>query len=293
LDREYFWDQVNARIRAAVGSAFTGRPSGQVAGGCINHAVCLQDRGQRFFVKVNEAVTPDFFEAEALGLAAIAATETLRVPEPVCTGSAAGCAFIVLEWLELGAAGRDGAARLGERLAALHAHPAGERFGWQHENWIGATPQVNRETEDWPKFFTRHRLGFQLRLAAQRGPVFRNGERLLEQVPRLLQGHQVRPALLHGDLWSGNAAFTSAGEPVVFDPAVYRGDREADLAMTELFGGFAREFYTAYERVLPRRDGYPVRATLYNLYHVLNHFNLFGGHYRHQAEHMIEVLLRS
>ena len=183
-------------------------------------------------------------------------------------------------------------AALGQRLAGLHRSSA-ERFGWHRDNTIGATPQSNRWTASWIEFWRTQRLGFQLELAARNGyggSLQRRGEQLLAQLDALL-AHDPAPSLLHGDLWGGNAAATPAGEPVLFDPACYYGDREADLAMTELFGGFAPAFYSAYRDTWQVDAGYAVRRDLYNLYHVLNHLNLFGGGYRAQAEGMIERLL--
>ncbi len=206
---------------------------------------------------------------------------------------AGGSAFLVLEHLELGA-GSDAAYRaLGRQLAATHAHH-GARFGWHRDNFIGATVQYNRESGSWAEFWQQQRLAPQLVLAAEngmRGNLQRLGDALLAALPRFFAGYAPAAALVHGDLWSGNAAFLVDGSPVVFDPAVYYGDREVDLAMTELFGEFPAAFYAAYREVAPLADGYEVRRTLYNLYHVLNHANLFGGGYAAQAERMIERLL--
>ncbi|MFQ5486860.1 MAG: fructosamine kinase family protein, partial [Gammaproteobacteria bacterium] len=153
---------------------------------------------------------------------------------------------------------------------------------------------INTPDEDWPRFWQQRRLGYQLQLAARNGyddGLRQRGERLLEAVPLFFNGRQPPPALLHGDLWSGNYAVTRSGEPVIFDPAVYYGDREADLAMTELFGGFPAAFYDAYNEAWPLAPAYRVRKTLYNLYHILNHLNLFGAAYLSQAQAMMEQLL--
>jgi len=171
--------------------------------------------------------------------------------------------------------------------------PEGQtRFGWHRPNTIGTTPQPNDWAEDWTEFWIDRRIGWQLRLARRRGGQFPQSDRLLAAIPSLLEGHQPQPALLHGDLWSGNAAVTADGVPVIFDPATYWGDRETDLAMTELFGGFPDRFYTGYRSVYPYEPGYEIRKSLYNLYHILNHFNLFGGGYASQANAMIDRLLR-
>jgi fructosamine-3-kinase len=213
----------------------------------------------------------------------------------VCHGATPRAAFLVLEHLELGRGGGAGAGyeTLGRQLAALH-RTVRPQFGWDRDNTIGSTPQHNRRDDDWRRFWRERRLGYQLELAAthgHRGRLQQRGERLLAALPGLLAGHEPAASLLHGDLWGGNCAFLRDGTPVIFDPAVYYGDREADLAMTELFGGFPAGFYRAYREAYPLADGYEVRRTLYNLYHVLNHLNLFGGGYRAQAEDMIDALL--
>ena len=278
-------------ISNATGSAFAPRASHSVSGGDIHAASILQDGTQRFFVKTNRADRLALFEAESAGLAALAATGAVRVPQPVCAGVAAGQAFLVLEYLEL--RGHGDAARLGEQLAQLHRIPQ-QRFGWPRDNWIGTTPQPNAWRDDWIAFWREQRLGFQLRLAAQNGyggALQRDGEILLARLDALFDGYVPAPSLLHGDLWSGNHAYLADGSPVIFDPASYVGDRECDLAMSELFGSFAPEFHAAYRASWPLDAGYGVRKTLCNLYHILNHANLFGGGYAAQAARMTAQLL--
>ena len=253
--------------------------------------------GRRCFVKTSEGRYRTMIDAEADGLRALAATRTVRVPAVLAADEREGIAFLALEWLDFG--GAHTRAALGPALAALHRAPTsqgpnGERFGWQRDNWIGGTPQSNGWHDDWPAFFCDTRLAPQLALAARNGygrALADEGDRLLAALPGLLRGYAPAPSLLHGDLWSGNAAALDDGAPVVFDPAVYVGDREADLAMTELFGGFGETFHAAYREAWPLSDGYPQRRTLYNLYHVLNHLNLFGESYRAQALRMIGTLL--
>ena len=234
------------------------------------------------------------FEAEADGLREMAAAAAVRVPAPVCTGVSGTQAFIVMEYLAMG--GRGGAkvmAQFGAQLAQMHRHTH-DRFGWHRDNTIGSTPQRNAWSDDWLSFWREQRLGFLLQLAAQRGigaRTVQRGEKLAARLELLFDGYQPAASVLHGDLWSGNYGISASGEPVIFDPAVYFGDREADLAMTELFGGFGREFYDAYNAAWPLDAGYAVRKTLYNLYHILNHFNLFGGGYGAQADGMLERLL--
>ena len=280
-------------IAEATGARVAGRPAGAVHGGSISQCVRWETDGGALFVKLGPATSLEMFEAEAAGLEELARAAALRVPAVRGSGLAGDSAFLALEWIEFAPATARSEVLLGERLARLHRVSA-PRFGWHRDNTIGATPQENAWSEDWPGFFAMRRLGFQLDLAERQGHGGRlvdRGRRLCERLPELLRGHHPQPSLLHGDLWGGNRAADAAGEPVVFDPAVYYGDREADLAMTRLFGGFGRAFYSAYEHAWPLDPGSAERVTLYNLYHVLNHLNLFGGGYRGQAESMIDRLL--
>jgi protein-ribulosamine 3-kinase len=287
------WKAVAASIARATGEPFQVDHANPVSGGCINRGFHLQGSACAFFVKLNTASALSMFEAEVAGLDEIAATNTVRVPLPICADSDEEQAWLVLEHLPLSSGGPRAMAVLGERLAAMH-RIAHERFGWKRDNTIGSTPQVNARLSDWGDFWMQHRLGYQFDLAARighRGELQRKGALLLERVPRLFTGHRPSASLLHGDLWGGNAAQTTGDEPVIFDPAVYYGDREVDLAMTMLFGGFPSEFYFAYESAWPLDPGHRERRDLYNLYHVLNHLNLFGGGYLHQAQRIIDKLL--
>ena len=233
--------------------------------------------------------------AEADGLKALAACKALRVPRVQASGRVEREGYLLMEWLpliDMGVRNSSGAAaRLGEALARQHLMRR-PRFGWPRNNFIGATPQFNREGDDWLGFFREQRLGFQLRLAAEDGHrgLQESAATLVAGLPRLFAGYTPHPALLHGDLWSGNWGVLADGGPVVFDPAVYCGDRESDIAMTELFGGFPGEFYAAYKMHAPLDAGYAVRRDLYQLYHVLNHLNLFGEGYLGQAQGLIDRL---
>jgi len=284
---------IEQAISAATGEDFRIRKTVAAGGGCINSAYRLEGEGRSFFIKLNRSDLLPMFEAEAEGLREIAATQTVRAPEPVCFGIAGDQAYLAMEFLDLRSARGAADQLLGQRLAAMHGISQAY-FGWRRDNTIGSTPQPNSRSEDWVDFWARSRLGFQLELAAERGyggGLQRKGEKLLERLPILFAGHRPRPSLLHGDLWGGNYACDETGQPVLFDPACYYGDREADLAMTELFGGFGSDFYAAYREALPLDTGYAVRRILYNLYHVLNHLNLFGGGYLGQAEGMMDRLL--
>ncbi|MGQ0430541.1 MAG: fructosamine kinase family protein [Gammaproteobacteria bacterium] len=246
-----------------------------------------------FFVKRLPVAERWRLAAEADGLARIAKTGAIRVPRAIAEGASADEAWLELEWLDLHPADAASDARMGEALARLHAATA-ESFGLDRDNAIGATPQPNAASKDWIGFWRDRRLAFQLDLAAHNGHGGRlqeRGRRLLEALPAFFADHRPQPSLLHGDLWGGNRAMLADGTPVVFDPAAYYGDREADLAMTRLFGGFGPKFYAAYEHVWPLDPGAATRRDLYNLYHVVNHLNLFGAGYRAQAEAMVDRLL--
>ena len=239
------WNNIATRITEVTGEKFQIDNRRSVSGGCINQGYQISDSSRSYFVKLNQASQVAMFEAEALGLQQMCDTQTILVPQPICWGTEGNSAYIVLEWLDLGGRGDNQAwEEMGRKLAAMHQYnPSNStlskvRFGWDINNTIGSTPQINTWTENWANFWAEHRIGYQLKLAKRRGGHFPLEERLLAAIPDLLAGHKPQPSLVHGDLWGGNAGVTSTGEPVIFDPAAYWGDREVDIAMTELFGGF-------------------------------------------------------
>lgn len=287
------FNQIESAISTATGRDFHIDNQQHVGGGDINTAMKITGSGLTYFLKLNRAQLIGMFEAEAAGLHDMAQAGAVRVPEPVCSGVTGSQAFIVIEYLDISGRSRGSMSTFGEQLAQMHRHTC-KQFGWHRNNTIGATPQINDWMEDWVSFWAEHRLGYQLELAARQGIgsiAINKGERLREKLGDFFQDYQPEASLLHGDLWSGNYGFVSSGEAVIFDPATYYGDREADLAMTELFGGFGGQFYAAYNTSWPLDKGYAVRKTLYNAYHILNHFNMFGGGYGSQAASMIERCL--
>ncbi len=265
-----------------------------VGGGSINRSYRLVTlRGTRYLLKTNVKSALWMFEAERVALDELRATGAIRVPEAIHVSLAGDVSFLLLEYIELGHKTAAAAAACGRALAMVHQQVR-PRFGWHCDNTIGSTRQINDWSTDWRAFFGDARLGYQLRLAADNGigeSITAAGGRLLDRLPGFFEGHKPAASLLHGDLWGGNWGATYGEEPVIYDPATYYGDRETDIAMTMLFGGFDRRFYAAYEEIWPLDAGFRRRRDLYNLYHVLNHFNLFGGGYRYQVSELLGTLL--
>jgi len=272
-----------------------------VGGGCIADAVVATfASGLKVFVK-RHAGAPGMFESEAEGLGALGKSGAIRVPRVLAVAADS----LVLEWI--GSAPRvPGFSELfGQRFAALHGH-RGPACGFWMDNYIGATPQPNRPLhgswEDavaddgagWPQFYLERRLRFQAEMAARGdgGELLRLLDRAERSLIELLNEALEAPVLLHGDLWGGNYVVDERGEPCLIDPAVYFGHREADLAMTRLFGGFDRAFYAAYAEAAPLAPGHGERLPIYQLYHVINHFNLFGGGYHGQAKAVLRHYCR-
>jgi len=287
------WPHIAAQISAATGRNFEPSNHTAIAGGCINEAIHLHDGQQHYFVKLHQANQWHMFDSEAQSLMAIEQSLSIKTPKVITWGCVENRAFLALEHLNLRSSTTpDGARQLGLKLAQMHRH-TNKQFGWHQNNTIGTNAQINDWHSNWLTFWRDQRLGHQLNLAYSNGfakQLERPGEQLLKRLAEILQDHTPEASLLHGDLWSGNYAFTE-GQPVIFDPASYYGDRETDIAITELFGGFDPAFYQAYSAAHPLEAGYEQRKTLYNLYHILNHLNLFGRGYLGQAEQMINTLL--
>ncbi|HUX91533.1 MAG TPA: fructosamine kinase family protein [Gallionellaceae bacterium] len=293
------WKKISGNISDATACLFTIVHASPISGGYTNQAWHLEGRTEsgltdgkvHYFVKLNSADKTAMFTAERAGLAALAATHTLRVPRVIAHGVASQHAFIVLEHFDLYRNGNNDV--LGAQLAALHRVQAAQ-FGWDRDNTLSLNPQHNTWSPDWLSFWREQRLGFQLDHAAHNGyggKLQILGHKIMDALPDLFAGYYPAPSLLHGDLWGGNYAFLFDSTPLVFDPAPYFGDRETDIAMTELFGGFDAAFYQAYHAAYPLDAGYTKRKTLYNLYHILNHCNLVGSSYLNQAEGMMLNLL--
>jgi protein-ribulosamine 3-kinase len=284
------WINISKHISAATQLSFKATRT-QSLPGSISTVWRIGDDVSHFFVKLNTPEHAAMLAAEFEGLQELQSTAAIRVPQPICHGETAEHAYLVTEYLSL--TGSLNSRRMGQQLAQLHRHTA-VHYGWRRDNTLGTTPQPNAQHANWLTFWSEQRLGYQLKLASENGhtgELQRLGKRLMADLPKVFQDYNPSASLLHGDLWSGNAAALADGTPVIFDPAVYYGDRETDLAMTELFGGFAPDFYAAYREHWPLDSGYALRKHLYNLYHLLNHLNLFGGGYLNQSLRLLKQLL--
>ncbi|KAG7018966.1 Protein-ribulosamine 3-kinase, chloroplastic [Cucurbita argyrosperma subsp. argyrosperma] len=266
-----------------------------VGGGCINQANRYDTDAGSFFVKRNRSIGPSMFEAEALGLSAMYETQTIRVPKPFKFGSLpSGGSYIIMEFIEFGSS-RGNQFELGRKLAEMHkAGKSDKGFGFDVNNTIGSTPQINTWSSDWVQFYAEERLGFQLRLALDQygdRTIYEKGQRLAKSIGPLFDNVMIEPCLLHGDLWSGNISSDKNGEPVILDPACYYGHNEAEFGMSWC-AGFGGSFYDAYFQVMPKQPGFEKRRDLYLLYHYLNHYNLFGSGYRSSAMSIIDDYLQ-
>ena len=273
-------------VREALGKDAAKGGVRSVSGGDINDAylVALED-GQRVFLKVNTPGNAAFFSAEQAGLEALRKTDAIGVPEAITSGVSQDCSFLIMEYLEAGPRKQDYWERFGRQLAAMHHAPTGEwtpqgKYGFTQNNFIGAGRQNNHICGSWIDFFRECRLEQQFRWAEVYFDSY--GRKAMQSLLDHLEDYLVEPefpSLLHGDLWGGNFVTGPDGSEWLIDPAVYVGHAEADLAMTELFGGFAQAFYDSYKEMSPLLPGYADRRELYNLYHLLNHLNLFGEAY--------------
>ncbi len=280
-------------IKQRTGQVFGNYCLNHVGGGSINDSYCLQAADTNYFIKLNQPQLASMFSAEAEGLAEMGALNCVRVPEVICHGQTDSHSYIVLEYIALTSLHSHASHLLGKELAHMHGFKQ-SFYGWHTDNTIGSTPQYNAKADNWSIFWQKNRLEKQLNFAKKNGYSGRiqdDGRNLIDSVPLFFTSYSPEPVLLHGDLWAGNAASDNVGNPVIFDPACYYGDRETDIAMTELFGGFGGGFFASYHAEYPLDPDYQVRKTLYNLYHILNHLNLFGSGYLSQTKAMMAQLL--
>ena len=264
--------------------------------GCINETYQVARKNlPSVFIKVGKPGQLDMFEKEARGLDLLRQCDAIHVPQVYGAAQLNDCALLAIEFISLSPLRAAQESRFGAALAQLHSFE-GDSFGLDHHNFIGRTHQINDWKSDWWTFYCENRLLPQRKLAQMKGmrsELLKELDRLIDVVPEAMQSHQPRASLLHGDLWSGNMAMDEAGVPTLFDPAVYYGDGETDLAMSRMFGAPGDAFYSAYHDIIPRQEGHEVRRGLYDLYHWLNHFNLFGVGYLGQVELTLDGLLQA
>jgi len=288
------WQHISKHISQTLNEPFQIQQKVSVGGGSINSSYHVSGTdGREFFIKLNSASLETMFQVEFDSLNELSQalkTSAMNIPQPICFGSIDSKSYLVLEYLAMTSSGDS--KKMGQALAQMHRITV-RQYGWYQNNIIGSTPQSNQTHNDWVTFWREERMLPQFEMLYNKGykkylqPLADN---LLHNLDSLLADHTPEASLLHGDLWSGNYAFTKQGQPVIFDPALYYGDRETDLAMTELFGGFNQDFYHSYNDSWPLDKGYQKRKTLYNLYHILNHANLFGTSYLNQAMSMMARL---
>ena len=287
------WQTIASHIGLVIGQPFEMQNCYSIGGGQINSNYRIEGAGQSYFVKINQPHCFEIFAAEAAGLAELAQPAVIKVPVPLCWGTTYHHAYLVMEYITLRNDSQVSSEKLGHQLAVLH-QVVKIPYGWYRNNYLGPVEQVNALTKEWIDFWRTNRLNYQLELAARKGytgTLQGYGEQLSAHIHLFFSDYRPLSSLLHGDLWAGNYGIDTQNQPVLFDPAVYYGDREVDIAMTELVGGFPNRFYQAYQDTFPLDPGYAVRKKLYNLYYILNNLNTFGGGYLRQAEGMMLGLL--
>ena len=283
------WHFISEQISSQIETDFICDDIREIRSGDTHHAYRISDGRRRFFVKTNLAQHLELFESESESLQHLGLLEGFKIPKTVCLGIVGEHSFLVLEFLKLTEGNSATWHQLGQQLALMHQNQTQAMYGWQSDNFIGSTPQPNQWHKKWAQFFAEQRIGFMLQLLAEKGHELVNIDAAVDTVVRLLAGHNPTPSMLHGDLWSGNVGFVG-DRPSLFDPAIYFGDRETDLAMTELFNRFPNAFYQGYETQWPLDDEYQYRKPIYQLYHVLNHALLFGGNYLESATTLLNNL---
>lgn len=286
------WESISKSISDSIGEDLIIHNYKSISGGCINEAFCVETERGNYFVKRHQEVMVPMFQAEFEALRELEATQTIQVPAPICWGVGQGFSWLVTTFLNLEPCSTDSSYELGKQLACLHKIEK-PNFGWHRDNTIGSTKQPNPPSKDWISFWRQYRLEWQLKLAREKGQSFNGADFLLNNLDGLFEDYHPQPALLHGDLWNGNVASLNGGSPIIFDPASYYGDPEAEFGIIEMFGGFGPAFYQGYESVRPLGDGFSKRLPLYRLYHELNHFNLFGPTYFSSCQSSIQQLLKA
>jgi fructosamine-3-kinase len=287
------WQIISEEISKALGEQYQIRAKQLISGGDTNQNYRISDGTMDFFVKINDKNRLEQFDSEVFSLEQLRRASGATIPHVITRGVTLDKSYLVLEHLTLSPAKNQQWLYLGVQLAKLHKNSSQQAFGFDQDNFIGNTPQPNRWHKCWASFFAEQRIGWQLQLLEDKGEsITTNIETTVEQIKSLLRHHKPEPVLVHGDLWQGNIGFLDSVDErcALFDPACYYGDREVDIAMTELFGKFPDSFYQGYQQSFELSPGYNQRKLLYNLYHILNHANLFQGVYLDQARYMLKEL---
>lgn len=284
------WHTIELLISEALNQRFEIKEKHPISGGDINIAYLVSGGERSFFVKINAKHCIDSFLQEHYSLQTINQLASIKCPEPLLTGTTIDKSFLVIEYLNLIQGSAQSWHFLGQQLAHMHQNCTHGEYGWQEDNYIGESIQPNKWMNNWSMFFAEQRIGWQLQLLEEKSIKLGNIDYVCEHCHLLLKSHHPRPSLLHGDLWQGNVGFTN-DTCAIFDPASYYGDRETDVAMTELFGQFPDSFYQGYQSVFPLQKHYEQRKILYNFYHILNHANMFGGVYIDQAKAILQRIL--
>lgn len=284
------WQTIEQEITQVTDEPFNIKHKQVVTGGDINLCYWLSNYQRNYFIKLNDKSRLQQFESEAYSLEQIKQLNVMACPNVVTTGTTLDKSFLVLEYLPFNHASNQNWYQFGKQLATMHKQSSHGQFGWQHDNYIGTTPQPNSWQSNWRTFFAEQRIGWQLQLLAEKSIKLGSIDYIINVCHDALLHHQVTPSLVHGDLWQGNIGF-SDNAAYIFDPASYYGDREVDIAMSELFGQMPDEFYQGYQEVFPLDADYDKRKLIYNFYHILNHANLFGGVYIEQSKANLSRIL--
>lgn len=264
-----------------------------LSGGCIHRAFRIMTDKGSFFLKLNTSEFISAFISEVHGLEEIAKWKCIQVPKVYAVGTIPNQSFLILEYIESKPSTPDMFKVLGRELALLHKKSSSESFGFYEDNTLGSTLQLNTQDFSWSNFFFQNRLFPQLEAIRELYDdevVFDTGMQLEIKLSQWFEGLNIKPSLLHGDLWTGNLLANNENKPVIFDPAVYYGHSEAELGIMKMFGGFPDEFYHSYHDVLPLESGFKERLCLYQLYHTLNHYQIFGLAYRESCLSLLHIL---
>lgn len=298
---------INSLMPSAKGLSTEVLQAQSVSGGCISDAQRVRIRRgpdeQDLFVKRNDASFLNNFQCEADGLQQLSNADAIRIPTMLAVGHHQDQAWLITQWIDEDrsqASSEEFFVLFANQLSQLHRKTlhhstSGQQIGWPTDNYLGATRQPNAATDSWAEFVAEHRIGFQMRLAIDQGHRDQNLEqnlsRIVSQMDTILSDRADETSLLHGDLWSGNYLSDRNGQPVIIDPAVYRGCREAEFGMLKLFGSCPAVFYETYQAIWPMPDGWQRRVDVYILYHLLNHLNLFGSSYLGQCKSLAAKIL--